>query len=315
MNCQSLATQMDPTNQGGNPEVDNACASAVDFCYLYVESTYISFSGRNFYDIAAPTADPFPHSYYRGFLNQHWVQAALGVPINYTESIDSVEFAFQYTGDFPRSGFLQDIAYVLDSGIKVALVYGDRDYACNWIGGEAVSLAIQYSQASNFKNAGYTQIHTNATYVGGMVRQYGNFSFSRVFESGHEVPAYQPETAFQIFNRTMNNLDVATGNVSTLPSQTTVYSSQGMNDTWSVKNQVPPAPQPTCYVLDFATCTDEQAQEVVDGKIPIKNYILQDAAGKTVQFPSGGSGGSSGNSSGSGSGQRSAASGSFLPNV
>jgi carboxypeptidase C (cathepsin A) len=311
MNCQGLAAQMDTTNQGGNSRVNNACRDALGFCFNHVESAYIRFSGLSFYDIAAPTAAPFPYSYYRGFLNQHWVQASLGVPINYTESIDSVGYAFQYTGDFPRSGFLQDIAYVLDSGIKVALVYGDRDYVCNWIGGEAVSLAIQYKQASNFKNAGYTQIHTNATYVGGMVRQYGNFSFSRVFEAGHEVPAYQPETAFQIFNRAMNNLDVATGNVSTLPSQTTVYSSQGMKDTWSIKNQVPPAPQPTCYVLNFATCTDDQAQEVIDGTTPIKNYILQDAAGKTVQFPSGGSGGGTGG----GSGPKSAATGSFLPNA
>jgi uridylate kinase len=33
-------------------------------------------------------------------------------------------------------GYLEDLAYVLDSGIKVALVYGDGDYACNWIGGK-----------------------------------------------------------------------------------------------------------------------------------------------------------------------------------
>jgi len=311
MNCQSLASQMDPTNQGGNSDVDSVCEDAAKFCADFVEFAYIDFSGRNYYDIAAPTADPFPYSYYQGFLNQHWVQAALGVPVNFTESISSVYSAFQNTGDFPRSGFLQDIAYVLDSGIKVAMVYGDRDYACNWIGGEAVSLAVQYSQASNFKNAGYAQIHTNASYIGGMVRQYGNFSFSRVFESGHEVPAYQPETAFQIFNRTMNNLDIATGNVSTLPSRTGMYSSQGMSDTWSIKNQVPPMPQPTCYVLNFATCTDDQAEEVISGTIPIKNYILQDAAGKSVQFPSG----TSGSSSGSGPGRKSAASGSILPDA
>jgi len=285
--CRSLVAQNDPTSQGGNAQVDDVCASATNFCIDYIEAAYIVLSGRNFYDIAAPTADPFPYAYYIGYLNQQWVQRALGVPLNFTESSNSVYQAFLSTGDYVRGGFLEDIAAVLEGGVKVALVYGDRDYACNWLGGEAVSLAINYSQAAAFQNAGYAQLHTNASYVGGMVRQYGNLSFSRVFESGHEVPAYQPETAFQIFNRTLSALDVATGSVSILPGANgSVYGSQGVADTFSIKNSVPPAPQPTCYVLDFETCTDDQQDEVLSGKTPIVSYILQDAAGKSVQFPS-----------------------------
>lgn len=78
-------------------------------------------------------------------------------------------------------GYLEDIAYVLDSGIKVALVYGDSDYACNWIGGEEVSLTINYTESNSFRLAGYAPIQTNSSYIGGQVRQYGNFSFSRVY--------------------------------------------------------------------------------------------------------------------------------------
>jgi carboxypeptidase C (cathepsin A) len=78
-------------------------------------------------------------------------------------------------------GYLEDIAYILDSGIKVALVYGDRDYACPWLGGEEVSLAIDYTDSRGFRSAGYESIQTNSSYVGGSVRQYGNFSFSRVY--------------------------------------------------------------------------------------------------------------------------------------
>jgi carboxypeptidase C (cathepsin A) len=104
--------------------------------------------------------------------------------LNWTESIDSVYYAFTSLGDYPRSdmlGYLEDIAYVLDAGIKVAFVFGDRDYACNWVGGEEVSLAIDYSDADQFRAAGYADIQTNSDYVGGAVRQYGNFSFSRVY--------------------------------------------------------------------------------------------------------------------------------------
>jgi carboxypeptidase C (cathepsin A) len=31
----------------------------------------------------------------------------------------------------------------------------------------------------------------------GEVRQYGNFSFARIYESGHEVPYYQRKSRFR----------------------------------------------------------------------------------------------------------------------
>jgi hypothetical protein len=45
---------------------------------------------------------------------------------------------------------------------------------------------VKSKVSDNFKKAGYSDIHTNTTYVGGSVRQYGNFSFSRVYDAGHE---------------------------------------------------------------------------------------------------------------------------------
>jgi hypothetical protein len=53
-------------------------------------------------------------------------------------------------------------------------------------GGEQVSLAIQSQFTDGFQDAGYAEIQTNATYVGGLVRQHGNLSFSRVFGAGHD---------------------------------------------------------------------------------------------------------------------------------
>jgi carboxypeptidase C (cathepsin A) len=74
-------------------------------------------------------------------------------------------------------------------------------------GGELVSLAIPHAASEAFSSAGYSPIHTNATYTGGQVRQHGNLSFSRVYQAGHEVPAYQPETAYEIFMRVLVNKD------------------------------------------------------------------------------------------------------------
>ncbi len=120
-----------------------------------------------------------------GYLTQSWVLEALGVPVNFSTSSPAVAFAFGSTNDMERRGSAEAAAYLLESGVKVHMVYGDRDYACNWIGGEAASLGIDYSGSDEFRRAGYAPILSSEG-VGGFVRQFGNFSFSRVFQAGHE---------------------------------------------------------------------------------------------------------------------------------
>ena len=135
LNCQALADNYDPDAYGNNKYVNEVCLNASDYCKNEVRGQYILYSGRNYYDFAAIDPDPFPYPYFLGYLSQHWVQGALGVPVNFTESSNSVFDAFQATGDYARrdirGGQLSDIAYLLDKGVKVALIFGDRDYACN----------------------------------------------------------------------------------------------------------------------------------------------------------------------------------------
>jgi carboxypeptidase D len=289
LNCRAAAVEGDLNMYGGNETVNVICADASFFCSNNVEGPYLQFANRGYYDITHGGIDPFPPNYFIGFLGQHWVQSALGVPINWTESVNSVYYAFQNTGDYARSdvlGYLEDLGYLLEQGIKVTLVYGDRDYACNWIGGEEVSLAVNYTDASKFRAAGYTDLQTNGSYVGGQTRQYGNFSFTRVYEAGHEVPAYQPQTAFEIFNRSLSNRDIATGKVSTLSNSS--YGTEGPSSTWQIKNEVPPMPEPTCYILQLvATCTADQIESVNNGSALIRDYIVVDNNTQPLFFPNG----------------------------
>ena len=147
------------------------------------------------------------------------------------------------TGDTFRTD-LGDLEYVLQNGIKVALIYGDRDYRCSWNSVEAVSLKANYSDHVNFLKAGYEAIVTNATYDGGMTRQFDKFSFSRIYQAGHSVSAYQPETVYQIFMRATFDRDIATGKQSILGQN---YSSLGPASTWGHKDKLPDVPS-TCMV-------------------------------------------------------------------
>ncbi|PVI04010.1 alpha/beta-hydrolase [Periconia macrospinosa] len=272
-NCRNLSLQYDPTNQGFNTSVNRVCQRAETFCSANIRDPYFD-SDVNYYDISVPGAASFPPPWYEGFLNQPHVQQEMGVAINWTQSNSAVSTSFRSIGDYVRPGWKEDLAYLLESGVKVSLVYGDRDYACNWYGGELLSQAIEYSGTDGFLNAGYAPVQVNSTYVGGQVRQYGNLSFTRVYEAGHEVPAYQPETAYKLFMRSLFNKDLATGNVSTLENPE--YATSGPKSVADIKNEKVVDPGSICYILDRGQCTDDQWKTVEDGTALIKNWIVVD---------------------------------------
>jgi carboxypeptidase C (cathepsin A) len=281
--CRELSLRFDPTQRGLNASVNKVCEKAETYCTTHVRDLYTTRSGRNYYDFTTLDPDPFPDNFYLGYLNQAHIQQALGVPLNFTQSSSVVSAAFRSIGDYPRPGWLEDLTYLLENEIKVTLVYGDRDFACNWLGGEAVSLAVEYTNTTKFHAAGYAPLHTNSTHVGGQVRQYGNFSFTRVYESGHEVPAYQPETAYRIFTRSLFNKDISTGKIDTAKNST--YGTKGLQDTRAIKNIDPPDPKWVCYTLaPEDTCTEAQVEALLNGTAVVKDYILENA-NSTSMYP------------------------------
>ncbi|KAI0019811.1 carboxypeptidase S1 [Xylariomycetidae sp. FL0641] len=281
--CRELASAYDPDNVGANATVNRVCADAENFCSSEVRGPYLAYSGRNYYDMASVDPSPFPASFYYGYLNQPHVQRALGAPLNFTQSSGAVSAAFRGIGDYPRPGWTEDLGGLLAAGVKVHLVYGDRDYACNWLGGEAVSLAIPWAGADAFRAAGYADLVVNGSYVGGQVRQHGNLSFARVYQAGHEVPSYQPETAYRVFVRALFNRDIATGSIDTAAQP--AYATNGSADTWAIKNEDPPDILHYCYVQDIgSTCTEDQVASILDGSATIVGGIVKDR-NSTLLFP------------------------------
>lgn len=110
--------------------VDDVCRDANQYCGKHVVGVA---SGRSYFDIAYPDnllADPLSETYL-GYLNQKHVQDALGVPVNFSANAPVVAQAFSSTGDNVKVGSLEALASILDAGVSVTMMYGDRDYACN----------------------------------------------------------------------------------------------------------------------------------------------------------------------------------------
>ncbi|KAF8864587.1 hypothetical protein BDZ45DRAFT_684976 [Acephala macrosclerotiorum] len=161
------------------------------------------------------------------------------------------------TGDIVRGGFLETLGSLLDRGVQVTLVYGDRDYVCNWISGERTSLAINSTSSAESRQAGYAHISTNTTYNGGVVRQHGNLFFSRVFDATHQVSSNQSETTYRIFTRAMLHKDIATSGISITESDH--YSTIGPSSSFQIKNTIPIDPPKICYMyMPTMTCKTDQ---------------------------------------------------------
>ncbi|KAH8900546.1 lysosomal protective protein precursor [Thozetella sp. PMI_491] len=273
VNCQAALKERDndPPAARLQSNLTDLCKRA-DRCNFYWSSPYHSSIDASDYDIAHPRADPFPPPHMLGYLNQESVLAALGARVNYTLPSLPVLGAFLGNFDFARGGFVNAIGDLIDSGVKVHMMYGDRDFTCNWMGGEKVSLAVPYSKADSFSHAGYAPLLTSRG-VSGMTRQHGNFSFTRVFQAGHEVPAYQPVAAYEIFRRAMFNKDIATGLLPVTDDLSTV----GPHDTLFIKNAVPKKPKPRCYILKPSSCLPGVWAAVVNGTALVRDwYVIED---------------------------------------
>ncbi|KAI9845324.1 MAG: hypothetical protein M1837_004946 [Sclerophora amabilis] len=188
---------------------DGVCGAADDVCVSEVESILSEISNRDEYDIRELMPDPFPYAFYLDYLNTPDVQSAIGAFQTFSESSPTVSTAFEATGDDSRElGTVKALGSLLKHGVNIVLFHGDADYNCNWLGGEVVSQAVN---APGFSTAGYADISTSDHVVHGQVKQSGGFSFARIYDSGHEVPFYQPLVSLSMFERAITGMDIATG--------------------------------------------------------------------------------------------------------
>jgi hypothetical protein len=275
---------------GGDRDTLLACRRALhnngstSACDDFIMSFYAAWDMATYgkvdsYDITQPHENFFPPPYMHGYLTEESVLRALGVPVNFTFISWPVNTVFSVgTYDVLRGGFVENMVRLLDGGVKVHMVYGDRDFACNWFSGESASLSIPHSRSSLFSSAGYAPLlvpssseSSPETHHAGFTRQYANLSFTRVFQAGHEVPSFQPLASYAVFMRAMFDKDVATGTVPVTDDLQTV----GLSDIRGVKNKdVPERRKGKCYVLKRKTCTEEEWEGVVNGTAVVRDWVV-----------------------------------------
>ncbi|PVH70371.1 hypothetical protein DL98DRAFT_661205 [Cadophora sp. DSE1049] len=144
--------------------------------------------------------------------------------------------------------------------------------ACNWPGAEAFSLAVDFPGEEKFKESGYADVVVNSSYIGGFTRQAENLAFVRVFDAGHYAHASQPETVYRILERTMKDMDVATGEVVT--GEDCEYQTKGPGDAWGRRNELPESPPGVCSTWFVFTCSDEQTAALMDGSAVVVDDVV-----------------------------------------
>ncbi|KAH7492260.1 putative serine carboxypeptidase [Phytophthora ramorum] len=196
------------------PQNVTACVDGESFCMEKLFEPLLS-SGRNPYDIRLSCKDPnddtscYDMSYVSKYLDAPNVRAVLGVDSKrvgaWQECNSQVYEAFDKTAD-PAKPYNSYVAELLNSGVRVLIYAGDADLVCNWYGNEAWTRALQWKDRDGFNAAPETAFFTTNGTNAGVVRSFNNqFTFLRVFNSGHMVPQDQPAVALEMLNKFLKN--------------------------------------------------------------------------------------------------------------
>ncbi|KAF8730365.1 hypothetical protein AX14_005602 [Amanita brunnescens Koide BX004] len=182
---------------GNSSGSNKICENADNYC----GDTMYTLAVGNYdpYDLRQNSTAAFPPEYYVTYLQTPAIMAQIGANTTYQECPNAPYNKFVPTGDDART-LLPQLGDLVNSKLKVLIWAGDADIICNWVGNQEAIYAMSWYGQTTLQN---TPLQ-NMTINGNLSAQYvnvDNFSFARVFEAGHEVPAFQPVTALEIYRQ------------------------------------------------------------------------------------------------------------------
>ncbi|KIM43509.1 hypothetical protein M413DRAFT_68801 [Hebeloma cylindrosporum] len=185
---------------GTGAQSNKICKKADDFC---ITNVFVPAVGdRDSDDLRQNSSALFPPEFYVNYLHTPAIQNKIGAETRYQECPDAPFNLFVTTGDDART-LLPQLGTLANSGLKMLIWAGDADINCNWLGGHASVLAMDWFGAQMLANTPFTNMTINGAPVAA-IQNVAKFSFARVYQAGHEVPAFQPQAAFEIFKQVIN---------------------------------------------------------------------------------------------------------------
>ncbi|TBU21286.1 alpha/beta-hydrolase [Dichomitus squalens] len=184
---------------GESADSNKICRKADDFC---IENVFVPAVGdRDSDDLRqnASSPNPFPPEFYLDFLANKTILQKIGAQAKYSECSGPVDDQFSKTGDDART-LLPQLSALANARMKILIWAGDADINCNWLGGHASVLAMDWYGNQTLHKTPFTNMTIGGKAVAA-IQNVDNFSFARVFQAGHEVPAFQPAAAFEIFRQ------------------------------------------------------------------------------------------------------------------
>ncbi|KAJ7694640.1 serine carboxypeptidase [Mycena rosella] len=186
------------------------CEAADSFCTATLMEPYFA-AGFNPYDItkkcgsSAMCYDEIVEI--AKYLNQKDVQALLGVDVStYASCSDKVGLDFNLNLD-PAKGATEYVGALLERGVRVLIYVGTYDWACNWVGNEAWTLALEWSGQAAFSVLPLREWTFDGKRAG-KTRAAGALTFATVDAAGHMVPYDKPKESLEMINRWIMGKDL-----------------------------------------------------------------------------------------------------------
>ncbi|KAI6041479.1 Alpha/Beta hydrolase protein [Pisolithus marmoratus] len=182
---------------GNSSASDAICLSADNYCSSHILPLVLG--NYDPYDLRQNTSTLFPPQYYTNYLSIESVKKQISAETSYENCANKPYQMIINTGDGGRT-LLPELSRLANSGLRILIWAGDTDIICNWVGVYETVLAMNWYGNEELKNTSLTNITLNGTPIAS-VANVDNFTFARVFGAGHEVPAFQPAAALEIFTQ------------------------------------------------------------------------------------------------------------------
>ncbi|PLW42980.1 hypothetical protein PCASD_04728 [Puccinia coronata f. sp. avenae] len=199
-----LAQLKNCANNGSNDvcqDADNFCAQHVTAPLLGNRSPYYFPHGKN---------DPFPSLSFLRYLDRWDVMRAIGAESKFMACQDDIGDDFWTTADGVRPT-ISSLGKLLDSGLRTVIWAGDKDFICNSLGVYRSLLATKWKYSKQFAKAPWKNLTVHGK-VGGVYKTTGPLTYIRVYNAGHEVPAFQPALSLEIFKQTLSHQNIHSTN-------------------------------------------------------------------------------------------------------